>query len=160
MGAGWTLSLNTAITEESWWTCHLCFQRIIGCLTLDPSKQECQHYLKECWNWSLSIELTLYNSKKNIIPSTIGKELFSPASWTSSIYIALWRAYNLSAFNTVPLVQCFTRLLPIMRDLASIPGGYLCETGILLLALSRYIGDPEVIDHCGLVWGGLRPEPQ
>jgi hypothetical protein len=29
---------------------------------------------------------------------------------------------------------------------------YLCETGILPLALSRYIGDPNVIDHhCGLV---------
>ncbi len=27
------------------------------------------------------------------------------------------------------------------------PGGYLCETGILLLAVSRYIGDPDVIDH-------------
>ncbi len=28
----------------------------------------------------------------------------------------------------------------------------LCETGILLLALSRYIGDPDVIDHfCDLV---------
>ncbi len=39
------------------------------------------------------------------------------------------------------------------------PGGYLCETGILLLVLSCYIGDPDVIDHCGLVWGGLRPEP-
>jgi hypothetical protein len=39
------------------------------------------------------------------------------------------------------------------------PGGYLCETGILLLALSRYIGDPDMIDHCGLVWGGLCPEP-
>ncbi len=38
-------------------------------------------------------------------------------------------------------------------------GGYLCETGILLLALSRYIGDPDMIDHCGLVWAGLRPEP-
>ncbi len=24
--------------------------------------------------------------------------------------------------------------------------------------LSRYIGDPDVIDHCGLVWGGLRPD--
>ncbi len=32
------------------------------------------------------------------------------------------------------------------------PGGYLCETGILLLVLSCYIGDPDVIDHfCGLV---------
>ncbi len=39
------------------------------------------------------------------------------------------------------------------------PGGYICETGILLLALSRYIGDPNVIDNSGLVWGGLRPEP-
>ncbi len=40
------------------------------------------------------------------------------------------------------------------------PGGYLCETGILLLALSRYISDPDVIDHhCGLFWGGPRPEP-
>jgi hypothetical protein len=40
-----------------------------------------------------------------------------------------------------------------------IPRGYLCETGILLLALSRYIGDPGVIDHhCSLVCGGLRPK--
>jgi hypothetical protein len=39
------------------------------------------------------------------------------------------------------------------------PEGYLSETGILLLALSRYIGDPDMIDHCGLVWGRFRPEP-
>ncbi len=39
------------------------------------------------------------------------------------------------------------------------PGGYLCETGILPLLLSHYIGDPDVINHCGLVWGGLHPEP-
>ncbi len=39
------------------------------------------------------------------------------------------------------------------------PGGYLCETRILLLALYRYISDPGVIDHCGLVCGGLHPEP-
>ncbi len=45
------------------------------------------------------------------------------------------------------------------RDPASIPGEYLCETGILLLALSRYIGDPDVIVHCGLIWGGLHPKP-
>jgi hypothetical protein len=39
------------------------------------------------------------------------------------------------------------------------PGGYLGETGILLLALSRYIGDPNVIDHhCSLVWGRLCPK--
>ncbi len=37
-------------------------------------------------------------------------------------------------------------------------GRYLCITGILLMALSRYIGDPDMIDHCGLVWGGLCPK--
>jgi hypothetical protein len=56
-------------------------------------------------------------------------------------------------------LQWSTRLLPLMRDLDSIPQGYLCATGILLLALSHYIGDPYVIDHCGLVCGGLHPEP-
>jgi hypothetical protein len=30
-------------------------------------------------------------------------------------------------------------------------GVYLNETGILLLTLSRYVGDPVVIDHCGIV---------
>jgi hypothetical protein len=51
----------------------------------------------------------------------------------------------------VSLVQWTTRLLPIMRDPGSIPRGYLCGTGIFLLALSHYIGDPDMIDHCGLV---------
>ncbi len=60
--------------------------------------------------------------------------------------------------HTVSLVQWVNPLLSIMRDPGSIPRGYLRETGIFLLALSRYIGDPAVIDHCGLVWGGLRPE--
>jgi hypothetical protein len=39
------------------------------------------------------------------------------------------------------------------------PGGYLFDTGILLLALSCYIGDPGVIDHCGLACSGPHPEP-
>jgi hypothetical protein len=52
---------------------------------------------------------------------------------------------------TVPQVQWSTGLLPFMRYPGSTPGGYLCGTGILLLALSRYIGDPDVIDHCGLI---------
>jgi hypothetical protein len=60
---------------------------------------------------------------------------------------------------TVSLVQSVTCLLPVMRDRGSIPRGYLSETVILLLALSRYISDPYMIDHCGLVWGGLCPEP-
>jgi hypothetical protein len=46
------------------------------------------------------------------------------------------------------LPVCF----PSQGTQVQIPRGYLCETGILLLALSRYIGDPDVIDHfCGLV---------
>jgi hypothetical protein len=49
---------------------------------------------------------------------------------------------------------------PSQGTRVQIPWGYSCETGILLLALSRYIGDPDVIDHfCGFVWGGLCPEP-
>jgi hypothetical protein len=39
---------------------------------------------------------------------------------------------------TVSLAQWSTRLLPVMRDPGSIPGGHLCETGIILLALSHY----------------------
>jgi hypothetical protein len=39
------------------------------------------------------------------------------------------------------------------------PWGDLGETGILLLAISPYICDPDVIDHWGLVWGGPHPEP-
>ncbi len=38
-------------------------------------------------------------------------------------------------------------------------GGYLSETRILMLALSHYIGDPDMINHCGVVWGGLHPGP-
>jgi hypothetical protein len=39
------------------------------------------------------------------------------------------------------LVQWTNPLLPVTRDLGSIPrgGGYLFETGILLLAMSRYM---------------------
>ncbi len=72
----------------------------------------------------------------------------------------MWRACNLTSFS-----PCLTG--PVDYPFASrhkgpgfeSPGGYLCETGILLLVLSRYIGDPDLIDHCGLVWGGPRPEP-
>jgi hypothetical protein len=59
-------------------------------------------------------------------------------------------AVSLQLF-TVPLVQWSTCLLPVIRDLSLIPRGYLCDTGILLLVSSRYIGDPNVIDQCGLI---------
>jgi hypothetical protein len=66
--------------------------------------------------------------------------------------LELWRACNLTSFS-----PCLTG--PVDYPFAShhkgpgfkSPGGYLCETRILLLALSRYIGDPDVIDYCGLV---------
>jgi hypothetical protein len=49
---------------------------------------------------------------------------------------------------------------PVMRDPGSNPLGVTyVKPSILLLALSCYIGDPDVIDHCGLVWGGPCPEP-
>jgi hypothetical protein len=71
----------------------------------------------------------------------------------------LWRACNLISFSpclTGPVDYLFASLHEGPRFKS--PGGYLCETGILLLAMSRYIGDPDVIDHHGLVWGGLRPK--
>ncbi len=48
---------------------------------------------------------------------------------------------------TVSLVQWVNPLLPIMRDLGSIPKG----GTYVKLVLSRYIDDPNMIDHCGLV---------
>ncbi len=41
-------------------------------------------------------------------------------------------------FHHVSMVQWTTCLLPVTRTEVQIPGGYLCGTGILLLALSRY----------------------
>ncbi len=56
----------------------------------------------------------------------------------------MWRACNLTTFTpclTGPPI-CF----PSWGTRVQIPGGgYLCETRILLLALSRYISDPDVI---------------
>jgi hypothetical protein len=73
----------------------------------------------------------------------------------------LWRACNLTSFSpclTGPVDYLFASHHKGPRFKS--PGEYLCETGILLLAMSRYIGDPDLIDHhCGLVWGGPHPEP-
>jgi hypothetical protein len=72
----------------------------------------------------------------------------------------LCRACNITSFSpclTGPVDYLFASRHKGLRFKS--PGGYLWETGILLLALSRYIGDSDVIDHfCGLVGGGLRPE--
>ncbi len=44
---------------------------------------------------------------------------------------------------------------PLWGTQVQSPGGYLCETGILLLALSRYIDDPN-IQHDWSLWPHLR----
>jgi hypothetical protein len=64
----------------------------------------------------------------------------------------MWRACNLTAFihsSTDPVVHLFASLHegPGFNP----QGGYLRETKILLLAFSRYMGDPDVIDDYGLV---------
>jgi hypothetical protein len=64
----------------------------------------------------------------------------------------MWKSYNLTTFtqsSTGPVVHLFASHHEGPRF--NPQGGYLCETGILLLVLSRYIGDPDMIDHCGLV---------
>ncbi len=72
----------------------------------------------------------------------------------------LWRACNLTSFSpclTGPVDYLFASRHKGPRFKS--PGGYLCETRIFLLGLSRYIGDPDVIDHhCNLVCGGLHPK--
>ncbi len=80
-------------------------------------------------------------------------------SWSKQQF-ALWRACYLTSSTTQfhwssgPPVG-----FPSWRTWVQSPGGYLCETGILLLVLVCYIGDPDVTGHCGLVWGKLHPVP-
>jgi hypothetical protein len=76
------------------------------------------------------------------------------------VYSEVWRSCNLTSFSpclTGPVDYLFASRHKGPRIKS--PGEYLCETRILLLALSRYIGDLDVIDHHGLIWGGLWPEP-
>jgi hypothetical protein len=68
----------------------------------------------------------------------------------------LWRACNLTAFK-------HSSTGPLVHPLASRregPGFHpLGGTYVKLLALFHCIGDPDVIDHCGLICGGVCPEP-
>jgi hypothetical protein len=69
------------------------------------------------------------------------------------------RACNLIAFihsSTGPVVHPFASR---HEGHGFNPQGGTCETRILLLALSRYIGNPDVIDHCGLFLRRLHTEP-
>ncbi len=72
----------------------------------------------------------------------------------------MWRACNLTSLSPCPTGSVdYPFASRHKKPRFTSPGGYLFETGILLLALSRHIGDPNVIDHFGLVWGGPHPEP-
>jgi hypothetical protein len=82
------------------------------------------------------------------------KTIIAKSGTQGLLNIRLLRACNLTAFThslTSPVVN---PLLPSWGTRVQSLGGYLCETGILLLAMSCYIGDPDVIDH-----GGLRSTP-
>jgi hypothetical protein len=81
-----------------------------------------------------------------IIITLIPALTYTPLS-ASTTHVEKWYcgepAISLHSHH-VSLVQWTTRLLPVTRGPGfKSPGGYLCETGILLLALSRYIGDPD-----------------
>jgi hypothetical protein len=84
------------------------------------------------------------------VPETITSD--HGPQFTSNLWLLLcqmlWRACNLTMFHWSSGLAC---LLPVTRDPGSNPLGELCETRILLLVLSCYIGDPDMIDHHGLV---------
>ncbi len=70
----------------------------------------------------------------------------------------MWRACTVFIHSTTGPVVHPSATFPSWWTRVQSTGRYLCKTGILLLELSRYIGDPNMIAHCGLVWGGLHPE--
>jgi hypothetical protein len=89
----------------------------------------------------------------------IGGLRWSPLISDPARNLRLWRACNLIPFkhsSTGPVVHPFASRHegPGFNP----QGRHLCETVILLFALSFYIGDPEVIDRCGLIGGRLRLE--
>jgi hypothetical protein len=85
--------------------------------------------------------------------------IFEPLT-AATLHSVLWRACNLTSFTpclTGPVDYVFASCHKGLRFKS--PGGYLCETWILLLAMACYIGDPDVIDHhCSLVCGRLHPK--
>jgi hypothetical protein len=86
--------------------------------------------------------------------------LFVPVLWNLnfSAYIVLWRACNLTAFTKSHWSSGSTLCFPSWRTQIQSPGEHLCETASLLSASSHYIGDPDVIDHRGVVWRRLCPK--
>jgi hypothetical protein len=112
----------------------------------EPSSHQAQETAGQFSNILTSLLVWLYRFD-------CAHSLFLFYLFNLSSFNLVWRCCNLISFS-----PCLTG--PVDYPFASChkgpgfksPGGYLCETGILLLALSRYIGDPDVIDHhCSLV---------
>ncbi len=61
--------------------------------------------------------------------------------------------------HTVSVVQWVNPLLPVLRDPRSIPRGVLMWNQDPPVSVVSLLGDPDAIDHCGLMWGGLHTEP-
>ncbi len=72
---------------------------------------------------STRFSTTWPNTEKTIVESLQSHMILTMSHWSSGLPV------------------CF----PPQGTQVQIPWGDLCETGILLLALSRYIGDPDVI---------------
>jgi hypothetical protein len=118
---------------------------------------------RTCLRWplrrfkrELAYLITLYNMKLSEDIAVHSCE----CPLLESLMQGVWRSCNLTSFSpclTGPVDYLFASRHkgPGFKSL----GGYLCETRILLLALSHYIGDPDGIDHCGLVWHGPHPKP-
>jgi hypothetical protein len=86
------------------------------------------------------------NMIANMITVTVLNFLLFPPDVGLQAHVGSLHSHHVS------LVQWTPCLLPFTRGPGSNPqGGYLCETGILLLAMSRYIVDLDVIDPCGLL---------
>jgi hypothetical protein len=118
-----------------------------------------------------SIKKITKNKLRNVVVKINNTLPFLKSAFTSVINYKIKKLYKkLLAFGEPAISPLFSPCLtgPVDYLFASrhkgprfkSPEGYLCETGILLLiALSRYIGDPDVIDHPCLVQGGPRTEP-
>jgi hypothetical protein len=86
--------------------------------------------------------IVLQLTRDSLLKGTMSRDVVFILEIYTNISVCGEPAISLHSY-TVPLVKWSTILLPVMRDPGSI--------GILLSALSRYTGNPDVIDHCGLV---------
>ncbi len=118
---------------DAFWTSTRIFTELIF-LQYSNSTQQLVDFL-----WGLEVIKNANNVNFTSKPYSAERVGGGGISWRCT-FVCLWRACNLTAFT-----PCLTG--PVDYPFASrhkgpgfkTPGGYLCETGILLLALSRYM---------------------